>query len=131
MRTSTVVAISIAVILAAGFFTGNRDLPRLSDRSEFRGLSRGDVYFPHERHHEWGVGCFHCHHRFVNGKNVTTYADLYPGSPVLSCSSCHGTGRGLERVHHRMCISCHRDLIEKNIKTGPVSCGRCHVKKRS
>lgn len=129
MRNSIIVLLAFTLIILAAAFTGNGELPSLSGRKVFAGLSRGDVIFPHEQHHEWGVSCFHCHHRSHRGGDVVTYEELVKGSPAVSCTDCHGKGRELERMHHRMCIRCHKDLIEKGVKTGPVTCGRCHTKK--
>ena len=130
MRSSIIVVLIFCALILAAAFTGSRELPALSERKVFTGLSRGDVIFPHEQHHEWGVSCFHCHHRSHSGRDAVTYEDLVPGSPAVSCIECHGKGRELERVHHKMCITCHEDLISRGVKTGPVTCGRCHVKKR-
>jgi len=129
MRNSIIVLFLFTALLLAAAFTGDKELPPLSGRKIFPGLSRGDVIFPHEQHHEWGVSCFHCHHRSRKGGDVVAYEELVSGSPAVSCIDCHGKGRELERMHHRMCIGCHEDLITKSVKTGPVTCGRCHIKK--
>lgn len=129
MRNSIIVLFLFTALLLAAAFTGDKELPPLSGRKIFPGLSRGDVIFPHEQHHEWGVSCFHCHHRSRKGGDVVAYEELVPGSPAVSCIDCHGKGRELERMHHRMCIGCHEDLRTKSVKTGPVTCGRCHIKK--
>lgn len=128
MRNSVIAVLIFCALILAAAFTGSRELPGLSERKAFRNLSRGDVAFPHEQHHEWGVSCFHCHHRSHSGGDIVTYEELVPGSPAVLCTGCHGKGRELERMHHRMCIRCHEDLISKGVKTGPVTCGRCHVK---
>ena len=129
MRNSIIVLFLFTALLLAAAFTGDKELPPLSGRKIFPGLSRGDVIFPHEQHHEWGVSCFHCHHRSRKGGDVVAYEELVSGSPAVSCIDCHGKGRELERMHHRMCIGCHEDLRTKSVKTGPVTCGRCHIKK--
>jgi len=129
VKSKAAVLLIIAAMAAAVFLSGNKELPPLSDMTVFRNLSRGDVIFPHEQHHRWGISCFHCHHRSVKGGDLISYEELVPGAPAVSCIACHGTGRELERMHHRMCIDCHRDLAGKNVKAGPVTCGRCHKKK--
>lgn len=36
--------------------------------------------------------------------------------------------KALKEVYHGNCISCHREMLAKKEKTGPVTCGECHVK---
>ena len=129
MVNRVITALIFAVIALSAVMTTVGDAPRLKDRTLFNGPARGDVLFPHDRHYAWGIGCLSCHHRYENGVNVLEIEELYRGGIDVSCASCHGTGRELERVYHRMCIDCHADFRSKGIKAGPVMCGRCHIKR--
>ena len=59
------------------------------------------------------------------------------------CATCHLTENGylfwefkrtgnpgkteLMEIYHKNCISCHQERIAENKKSGPVTCGECHV----
>ncbi|HDL90544.1 MAG TPA: hypothetical protein ENG14_06545 [Thermodesulforhabdus norvegica] len=83
------------------------------------------VKFPHALH-ENKIDCIRCHHDFDKyGVNN--------GSEGESCTSCHNGKKGLvsiEEAYHIQCIGCHRILLRKGLKTGPVQCGDCHKKIR-
>ena len=67
MRNSIIVLLVFTLIILAAAFTGNRELPSLSEKKVFAGLSRGDVIFPHEQHHEWGGSLKECITGCVSG----------------------------------------------------------------
>lgn len=129
MANKVIIALLFAVILLSAVITSGGDAPHLENRAVFAGLSRGDVPFPHDRHYAWGIGCLSCHHRYENSVNVLDIEELCRGGIDVSCKSCHGKGRELERVYHRMCVDCHDDFSRKGIESGPVMCGRCHIKR--
>ena len=126
-RTSTAI-IFILFILAVAAGGAGGDL-LISHTAVFKTLSRPGVVFPHEGHYGWGIGCLDCHHRYDNGVNILNENDLQPGTPAVSCVSCHRSARELERSYHRMCIGCHTDMKKKGIVAGPVMCGQCHIKR--
>lgn len=128
MRNSIIITLIFITLMLAASSTGGGESPRLLNGSVFKGLSRGDVKFPHDRHYGWGIGCMSCHHRYERGMNVLVREDLVPGTRAVSCPACHVTGRDLERVYHRMCIGCHDEMKRKSINSGPVMCDRCHLK---
>lgn len=129
MRSRTAIIIIVSLVAAGAGGTGGDVI--ISYPSVFAGLSRPAVVFPHERHYNWGLGCLDCHHRYENGLNVLTENELQPGTPAVSCASCHGTARDLERSYHVKCIGCHRDMKKRGSSTGPVMCGQCHLKKEN
>jgi hypothetical protein len=127
--------ISYAVFLSASVI-GAEEYMRISNKSVFGTLTRGDVMFPHDRHFEKGIDCLRCHHRFEKRKNILTMDELpmdglLPGTSAVSCAACHKPGRELEKAYHRMCITCHVNMNKKAIRSGPVMCGLCHTKKEN
>jgi hypothetical protein len=114
---------------AAVYASAGRDTLRISGMSAFKELSRGEVLFPHKRHYGYGIGCLQCHHRYEKGENVLSVNELKPGSPAVSCVTCHTTGRDLQRAYHRFCITCHNEFKNNKAGSGPVMCGLCHSKK--
>jgi c(7)-type cytochrome triheme protein len=116
----------------------------LNDQSVFTSRSRPAVEFPHQLHFDdAGIECRECHHRFKDGENIVDESELYEGAEGVKCSSCHKnktgfrfkpdldpTKRTLRQAYHRMCIGCHRKLSRDNEKSGPVTCGVCHPKKK-
>ena len=129
MVNKVIIALIFAVMALSAVMIAGGDAPHLKDRTLFTGLSRGDVLFPHDRHYAWGIGCLSCHHSYEDGVYVLEIGELYRGGIDVSCKSCHVTGRKLEKVYHRMCIECHEDFSRKGIESGPVMCGRSHVKR--
>lgn len=103
----------------------------IADFSVFRKLTRPGVDFPHERHYNLDIGCLDCHHRYDGGVNVLGEEELQPGTPAVSCGSCHSRALDLERSYHRLCIGCHGKMKQRGSGHGPVMCGQCHSKKRN
>ena len=127
-RTAAAWIILILVLAVSAGASGN--VLRITNIPVFKKLSRPVVEFPHERHYEWGFGCLDCHHNYDGGINILNEYDLKPGTPSVSCSSCHSTPRDLERSYHRKCLGCHRDMKKRGSSYGPLMCGKCHSKKR-
>jgi len=102
------------------------------DNSKVSGKkTRPAVSFPHNRHAEAGISCKDCHHLYQDGKNILEEGSLEEGKEGIRCSACHGPNSrsNLERAFHDQCIGCHRRVLKKDKKTGPLFCGGCHVKK--
>lgn len=88
------------------------------------------VHFNHEKHMEIvKPDCLYCHHDFdKHGNNVGGE------SAVQACAACHGPGSGknlvpLKEAFHGQCKGCHQQLRDRGFKSGPVTCGECHVRK--
>lgn len=129
MRNNIIATLIFAAFIPAASFTDAEEMLRISGKNIIKKKSRGDVMFPHERHYAGGLDCLVCHHRYEKGKNILTVDELLPGSQAVTCASCHKPGRDLEKAYHRMCITCHRNNIKNKIRSGPVMCGLCHIKK--
>lgn len=129
MRNNIIATLFFAVLILITSMTDAEEMLRISNRSVFKKISRGDVMFPHDRHYSSGIECLRCHHRFEKGTNVLTIVELQPGTQAVSCVACHISGRNLERAYHRLCITCHHDIKKTNKVSGPVMCGLCHSRK--
>lgn len=84
------------------------------------------VQFAHEEH-EGIIECARCHHDYDE------YGANQGGDDGQACSECHGMNLSnpvpLVRALHLQCKNCHTELIAKGQKSGPIMCGKCHVKK--
>jgi len=80
------------------------------------------IEFNHKLHAENKLDCTRCHHDFDAYLNNR-------GGEGQSCDSCHKKEAednlfSLKDAFHSQCKGCH-----ENMKTGPVTCGQCHVRK--
>jgi len=85
---------------------------------------RPPVKFGHERHQEVVTECRRCHHDY--DKYMTNI-----GGEGQACSECHDRSNGksalsLVRAFHMQCKECHKGLLARGQKSGPIMCGRCH-----
>lgn len=79
------------------------------------GGSKGNIEFPHHRHHNVISDCMTCHKRF----------EQKPGS----IAEAKQTGKYKKmQVMNKLCIACHRTEKKAGNKSGPISCSGCHVK---
>lgn len=98
----------------------------------FGRLRRPPVSFPHEIHAESLEvdGCGICHHVQDDRSGKLVYVE----GEEFSCKECHVRQKdnntpALREAYHGNCTVCHRRLIKKNRpKTGPTTCGGCHIK---
>ncbi len=94
----------------------------------FKTFKQGPVLFPHAKHK--ALKCTDCHHEFKDGKNV-----WQEGQEVKKCATCHkleadGKIVKLEKAYHDKCQTCHKKFKNENKPTGPVTCAKCHQKKK-
>ena len=83
------------------------------------------------------TNCSACHH----GVDETTGKTVYEPGTEGACIYCHKAEptfltlsgpqdrieiRPAKTAAHDACISCHLTLADKQVKTGPVTCGGCH-----
>ena len=108
-----------------------KDCVEIGHREVFGKLQRPPVIFPHELHMSSldKEGCGACHHVYDKSKGKLVPVD----DDGTFCKKCHGAKRsgntpGLREAFHGQCTGCHRDLIRKEKKTGPTTCGECHRK---
>jgi hypothetical protein len=75
----------------------------------------GKVHFPHKRHHEaLKEDCSACHALFPEEAGA------------IARFKAAGKFKKREVMNH--CTACHKSMIRKKLKTGPVRCRGCHVK---
>jgi hypothetical protein len=71
--------------------------------------------------------CEACHHSY----NEQTEKLYYKKGEEASCLYCHGekpVGKAApwQNAAHNACVLCHKGLVDKNEKAGPVECAGCH-----
>lgn len=87
---------------------------------------RPSVRFAHEKHAE-DIGCSACHHDYdVYGTNTSE-------DDGQRCAECHtDTAQAnpvpLMRAFHLQCKGCHQKLVDKDEASGPLLCGKCHIR---
>ena len=129
------VALSIATtVLVSIFFVwahAQDDVVTLED-SAFKDRQRPAAVFPHDEHNENAMieECNVCHHVYEGGNKVADES-----SEGEECSGCHkveGEAKStpLMKAYHDMCKGCHLKRGDEGKKTGPVTCGECHPKKK-
>ena len=98
----------------------------------FGKLRRPAVKFSHAIHADnlADAGCGVCHH----SPDDKTGKLVYIEGEELSCGECHEAQKkngepALREAFHGSCTICHRNMIKTDKpKTGPTTCGGCHVK---
>ncbi len=105
----------------------------LAHQDIFGKLRRPHVNFPHENHVEMleSENCGSCHHVYddLSGRLI------YEEGQEVSCKECHLKQKkdqkpALREAYHGSCTGCHRRLIKESIvKSGPTTCGGCHIKR--
>jgi predicted CXXCH cytochrome family protein len=118
-RLSFVLIVVIGVIFCQSAYSQSDKFPL-----DHKGLGKHErplVEFNHKLHSS-KLDCTRCHHDFDKLKNNR-------GGEGQPCDSCHKAQGSpgvpsLQDAFHQQCIGCH-----KTMKTGPVMCGQCHVRK--
>ena len=91
----------------------------VTDVAPLNTLEEVPISFYHDKHVRAleEEGCESCHGRNAEGKYLFTYP---PGRDETS-------RRSLMDAYHDSCIGCHDDRLAAGKKSGPVTCGECHV----
>jgi hypothetical protein len=104
----------------------------IQEKEVFKKLQRPTVTFSHDKHSQLYPDCIQCHHdyEYKNGKRENNW-----GGEGKPCSECHklekvGKTPGLRAAFHDNCIGCHRSMKKVGKKSGPVTCGECHVRSK-
>ncbi len=97
----------------------------IMNNSELGIHDRPLVKFPHGVHEEI-IDCSRCHHDY-DAFMVNT------GGDGEKCIKCHSVEPGeshlpLMKAIHLQCKECHQHRTAIGEKSGPVMCGRCHVR---
>lgn len=82
------------------------------------GGSRGLVPFPHRLHQERLKDCQSCHATFPQTTGSIEALKAQEKLPP-------------KQVMNKLCLSCHRAEKAKGATSGPTTCSKCHVRKRS
>jgi hypothetical protein len=106
------------------------DVIAIQHKDAFKGLQRPPVKFTHEKHADRYPDCIQCHHtyEYKGGKRVNDW-----NGEGQACSECHkvkddGKKISLMNSFHESCTGCHRSLDKEGKKSGPVTCGECHIR---
>jgi hypothetical protein len=120
-------ACSVLLLLGAGILGAQESEMNLCPEA-FGKHERPCVQFNHEQHMAAVKDeCKDCHHVSRGGQLVYEEGEEKP------CAECHkvkdqGKMPGLMHAFHKNCQGCHKEDRKKGEKTGPVTCGGCHVK---
>lgn len=113
---------------ASGHFKGNT---RVASNMILRApadqrMTKAPVSFPHGKH-EGSVDCMVCHHKGVS-KGCTSN-----GCHTDNSKAAKRDPAGFYQAFHaraeNSCVGCHK-VMKKNGKTVPLTCKRCHPRKR-
>lgn len=76
------------------------------------------IHFDHHAHA--AVRCATCHHNFLDDTGRTACYFCHKRDPAL--------GLHIEKDFHMFCRTCHVELAQQGLKSGPVRrCSGCHV----
>jgi len=106
------------------------DTINIDHKDAFKGLQRPPVKFTHEKHADRYPNCTECHHtyEYQGGKRVNDWNG--EGQPCSECHKVKEDGKKLPLMNsfHETCTGCHRSLDKEGKKSGPVTCGECHIR---
>ena len=111
-RICAVALLSISVMIGATV----ADVDKGAEQMSLDGGSRGNVPFPHRTHQNVLLDCNLCHALFPQ----------QAGS--IERLKADGKLSG-KQVMNKQCIKCHKAEKRAGNKTGPTTCGACHVRK--
>ena len=131
MKKKSLIIVLVGVMLAAVWVCPGWAQPEkivLSNTKAFKQKKRSSVTFPHELHCD-SLECLDCHHRYEKGENVLDEDSLEEGNAEIRCAFCHTWDAQvqLRPAFHLMCTGCPTKNAKKGEKTGPRTCGGCHV----
>lgn len=97
------------------------DIVTIDTMKVFGRLERPPVLFLHDQHtkalKEDGKDCSACHMKDEKGRLSRKYQRIEDTSR-----------KEVMNIYHDNCIACHTDIQAAGRKSGPVTCGECHVK---
>ena len=131
MKKKSLIILFFGVLLATVWVSASWAQPEkivLNNSKAFKQKKRSPVIFPHELHCDV-LECLDCHHRYEKGENVLDEDSLEEGNAEILCATCHTWDAQvqLRSAFHQMCTGCHAKQAKKGEKTGPRTCGGCHV----
>lgn len=117
----------VMVLLVSAPWAWSQDEVMKLEIEELSPYQRPMVVFNHGKHSE-ELACVRCHHDYDKLLNNTG------GEEGGNCADCHERTASadnpvpLRSAFHRNCKSCHQTLRDRGVKSGPVTCGACHVR---
>ncbi len=131
MKNRTIILLAGIFFLAfliAGWVHAQEDEIMLEHKEVFEKSQRSPVKFSHATHSE-ELECTECHHiyEYSGGERENVWA-----GEEQKCSDCHklmteDKKLDLRTAFHENCMGCHRKMTKEGGKTGPVTCGECHI----
>jgi hypothetical protein len=122
-----ILALLLLALFAAVPLAWSQDAIMMLNSESLGKHERPLVRFTHDKHAEV-VECVTCHHDFDEYYNNN-------GPQEAQCSECHVADPGpgdnpvpLRLAMHTNCKSCHQGMMNRGNKSGPVTCGACHVR---
>lgn len=112
-----ILAVSVALIVMSGAWTAFAVQNGGAEKIALKGGSRGTVPFPHHRHQNALQDCNICH-------------SLFPQEPG-GIERLKAEGKLVkQQVMKKLCINCHRTLKRIGRPGGPITCAKCHIRKK-
>jgi hypothetical protein len=118
--------------------TSEKDLNDISvENTGYKKDRRGPVMLTHTKHSlDYGVSCWDCHHIYEEYEEEENKKNTWsPLGTTQKCNECHDPVKvqdkamKLQTAYHMNCKGCHKELAEKNEKTGAFrKCLKCHEK---
>ena len=113
MKPGVVLAVLLALLAtSAASGTGSTGSNGAKEIT-LNGGTRGTVHFPHAQHQIALEDCNTCHRLFPQTAGsidaLKTRGDLKK-----------------KQIMNKLCNKCHRDKRKAGLKTGPVTCSKCH-----
>jgi hypothetical protein len=135
LNMKKIISLTLLIFLGTVFIGFSILMAKTHPKNDFLNYQRPPVQFLEKYHdlHMDNEDCLECHHKYKNGKNILNEDDLEDENAETSCASCHNNKvkLNLQQAYHEQCIGCHERLSAKNIKSGPVLCGKCHVRTKT
>lgn len=122
----------LALAMVGVFFlvplVSSQDSVIVMEHKEIGPHERPIVQFNHDKHTA-SLECIRCHHDFDQFGNNRGGEDK-----AQPCASCHNPSAQpaklpLKEAFHAQCKGCHESMWKQGRKSGPVTCGECHVRK--
>ncbi|MBT8368485.1 MAG: cytochrome c family protein [Deltaproteobacteria bacterium] len=89
-----------------------------AEKIELEGGKRGKVPFPHRQHQKNLGDCQICH-------------SIFPQEPgAIQELKAQGTLKK-KYVMNKLCTKCHKEKKKAGQQSGPTTCKKCHIKKKS
>ena len=114
-----VILTSVMALIAVSSLNGLQAIENQgAENIELEGGKRGNVPFPHWRHQEKLGDCQICHSTFP--QELGAIEDLKKQGKLKK-----------KYVMNKHCTKCHKQKRKAGQQSGPTTCSKCHIKKKS